>query len=96
MRREYQLKPNYLSLVLLEGMKGMVVEVKLFATFREGRFDQREIELPEGSSLGDLLEHLNIPEEEARIMIVNGTACSAERKLALHDVVSIFPAIAGG
>jgi sulfur carrier protein len=74
----------------------MVVEVKLFATFREGRFDQREMELPEGSSLGDLLGHLKIPEKEARIMIVNGTASSASRKLAPHDIISIFPAIAGG
>ena len=74
----------------------MVVEVRLFATFREGRFDKREMELPEGSSLRDLLEQLKIPEREARIMIVNGTACSAERKLSPYDIVSIFPAIAGG
>ena len=96
MKEEYRLKPDYLSLVLSEGMRRMIVEVKLFATFREGRFDEGEMELPEGSSLGDLLEHLKIPEKEARILIVNGTACSSGHKLAEHDVVSIFPAIAGG
>ncbi|MHC4677989.1 MAG: MoaD/ThiS family protein [Planctomycetota bacterium] len=74
----------------------MLVEVRLFATFREGRFNEREVELPEGSSLGDLLKHLNIPERDAKITIVNGLAVSAECKLSNRDVVAIFPPIAGG
>ena len=74
----------------------MVVEVRLFATFREGRFKEKELELPEGSSLNDLLEHLKIPEKDAKILIVNGLSTSAEHKLSHHDVVAIFPPIAGG
>lgn len=74
----------------------MLVEVRLFATFREGRFKEKQMEFPEGSSLADLLEHLQIAETEARILLVNGTAVSAEHKLAPHDVVSIFPPMAGG
>jgi len=74
----------------------MVVEVKLFATFREGRFKERELELPEGSSLHDLLEHLKIPEGDTKVLIVNGLAVSAEHKLSHQDVVAIFPMIAGG
>ncbi len=69
----------------------MVVEVRLFATFREGRFKEKQIELGEGSSLSDLLEHLEIPAKEARILLVNGMAVSAEHKLIMNDVVSIFP-----
>ncbi len=38
----------------------MVVEVRLFASFREGRFKEKKLELPEGSSLSDLLVHLKI------------------------------------
>ncbi len=74
----------------------MVVEVRLFATFREGRFNERELELPEGSSLSDLLEHLKIPERDAKVLIVNGLATSAEHELNDHDVIAIFPPIAGG
>ena len=74
----------------------MLVEVRLFATFREGRFKQKQLELPDGSSLGDLLASLNIAERDARILLVNGIAASAEHKLAPHDVVSIFPPMAGG
>ncbi len=74
----------------------MVVEVKLFATFREGRFNERELELPEESSLRDLLKYLKIPEKDAKILIVNGLAVSVEHKLSHLDVVAIFPPIAGG
>ncbi len=74
----------------------MVVEVKLFATFREGRFNEKELELPEESSVGDLLKHLKIPEKDAKIMIVNGLAASVDHKLSNQDVVAIFPPIAGG
>jgi len=74
----------------------MVVEVRLFATFREGRFNEKEMELPQRSSLGDLLAHLEIAERDAKITIVNGSAVSAEHKLSDHDVVAIFPPIAGG
>ena len=38
----------------------MLVEVRLFASFREGRFKDKELELPEGSSLGELLAQLEI------------------------------------
>jgi len=74
----------------------MLVEVRLFATFREGRFKAKKMELLEGETLGDLLAELEIPEEKARILLVNGVAASAERRLAGADVVAVFPPMAGG
>ncbi len=74
----------------------MVVEVRLFASFREGRFKEKELELPEGSSLGDLLAQLDIARKDAKITIVNGSGVSAEHELSDHDVIAIFPPIAGG
>ena len=74
----------------------MVVEVKLFATFREGRFTEKELELPKESSLGDLLKYLKIPEKDAKVIIVNGLAVSVGHKLSDRDVIAIFPPIAGG
>ena len=70
--------------------------MRLFASFREGRFKEEEMELPEGSSLGDLLAQLKIEQNDAKITIVNGTSVSAGHKLSEHDVVAIFPPIAGG
>jgi sulfur carrier protein len=77
-------------------MIDMFVEVKIFATFREGRFNEKELELPEKSSLSDLLKYLKIPEKDAKVIIVNGLAVSVEHKLSNHDVVAIFPPVAGG
>ncbi|MHC4461314.1 MAG: MoaD/ThiS family protein [Planctomycetota bacterium] len=74
----------------------MVVEVKLFATFTKGRFKKKQMELPEGTSLKDLFKQLNIPAKEVGILLVNGQGAVHKQKLCSHDVVSIFPLIAGG
>jgi molybdopterin converting factor small subunit len=74
----------------------MVVQVRLFATLRENRFKNKELEFAEGSSLGDLLLHLHIAAEQVGILLQNGRNASAESKLAPNDVVSIFPALGGG
>lgn len=74
----------------------MLVEVKLFATFRKGRFKVSQLELPEESLLRDLLVHLEIPEKDAKVLIVNGSAATVEHKLSDGDVVAIFPLVAGG
>lgn len=74
----------------------MVVQVRLFATLREGRFKGKEIEFPEGSQLADLLNSLRILENRTGIMLVNGRNASAEHELAANDTVSIFPSIGGG
>lgn len=74
----------------------MLVEVKLFATYREGRFNEKKMELAEGTVVGDVIESLNIPEKPARILLVNGISVSCEQELKDGDVVAIFPKIAGG
>jgi len=74
----------------------MVVEVRLFATFRKGRFTEKQIELPEGSSLSDILQQLQIAPEQVGILLVNGRNAPVHHKLASTDVVSIFPALGGG
>jgi sulfur carrier protein len=74
----------------------MVVEVRLFATFRKGRFKKREMEFSEGSSLDALLESLKISREEAGLLLLNGQYACGQDKLAPDDVVSIFPLLGGG
>ena len=74
----------------------MVIKVKLFAMFREGRFDEKELELPQGGSLADLMEHLKIPKKDSKVLLVNGLSASVKDKLSDADVVAIFPMIAGG
>ena len=74
----------------------MLVQVKLFATFRQRRFDKKNMDLPTTSSVTFLLEQLNIPAEQVGILLVNGRSASVETELYDNDVVSVFPAIGGG
>ena len=74
----------------------MEVEVKLFATLRDGRFNKGKVDLSQNSKISDLLEKLDIPRTVAAILLVNGQEASTDRERAENDVVSIFPPIAGG
>lgn len=54
------------------------------------------MQLPEGTTLRNLFKKLKIPAEQVGILLVNGLGAVHEQKLCPHDVVSIFPLIAGG
>ncbi len=73
-----------------------MIEVRLFATFRDNRFKEKEMDFPEDGLLKDLLGQLDIGVDEAGILLVNGDSATPETKLHAGDVVSIFPAIGGG
>lgn len=72
------------------------VEVRLFATFREGRDNKYSLELPEGSTILDVLNILKINVEEVSIAFLNGTDGDVSRKLSDGDVLSLFPPVGGG
>lgn len=74
----------------------MVVELKLFATFRKGRFKQKCLELPEGTVLSEIVEPLKLPDKPPKILMINGVAVTKDRTLNDKDVIAIFPMIAGG
>ena len=74
----------------------MVLEIRLFATFRKDRFKKEKLELPEGCSLADLLERLEIPQGQVGIILVNGQNAAMKSTLSEHDVVSVFPLMGGG
>lgn len=79
----------------------MHVTVKLFATLNRYGGGVRagvplKIELSEGSTLLDLIDHLKIPPEETRVLFVNGIIQEADYKLKNGDEVGLFPPIGGG
>ena len=74
----------------------MVVELKLFATFRTGRFKHKSLELSEGTLLSEIVEPLKLPRRPPMILMVNGIAVTNDCTLNDKDVVAIFPMIAGG
>ncbi len=74
----------------------MIVEVKLFATFRNNRFKSKAIEVADGFTVGGILKDLEIPVDQAGILLVNGLSADVEQSLADNDVVAVFPVVGGG
>lgn len=72
------------------------IKVRLFANLRENRNKEMIIELGEGSTIKDIIEILNIPREDAAILLVNGLGAELDKILEDNDTVSIFPPLGGG
>jgi molybdopterin converting factor small subunit len=79
----------------------IAVQVKLFATLRQ-RYPHLEIgepmpvELPEGATTGQLLTHLQIPDDQVKIIFVNHVIRDRNHVLVDGDAVGIFPPVGGG
>ncbi|MBP1723239.1 MAG: ThiamineS protein [Deltaproteobacteria bacterium] len=79
----------------------MRMEVKLFANFREYLPPGSDsyscwVDLEEGSTIGQALEKLKIPDSIPMITLVNGLHRTFEDTLHPGDTLSIFPPVAGG
>jgi molybdopterin synthase sulfur carrier subunit len=88
----------------------MKLQVKLFASlardvsragqvrfpdgFRAGT--PLEIELPQESTLADLVDYLGLPREQIKVTFVNGRAQELDHRLEPGDEIGIFPPIGGG
>ena len=74
----------------------MEVEVRLFATFREGREKKQKIKISENTTILDIIKILNIDENEVAIMLLNGRDGNSDRMLNDGDIISLFPPVGGG
>lgn len=74
----------------------MQVTIKLFATFREGRFTVDQREYAQGTQVGQIVDELDIPREQLGIVMVNSRHVELDRKLQDGDTLSLFPLVGGG
>lgn len=79
----------------------MIIQLKLYGNLRRlspgGQAGApMEIQLLEGASLQDLVEHLQIPAEETKVAFVNGLVKDWSYKLKAGDKVGVFPPVGGG
>ena len=74
----------------------MVVTVKLFAYFRDNRFVAEEKEITDGTTVGSIIDELEIDRGEVGITIINSKHCSFDTILQERDILAIFPVIGGG
>ena len=73
-----------------------MIEVRVFATPRQGR-DKVTMLPDEGiSCAGDVLKILNIPPEEVSILLVNGFHQKPETPVKDGDILALFPPVGGG
>ena len=73
-----------------------MIEVRFFATLRDGRGKVTEIPAEEVSNAGELLNRFNIPAEEVSILLINGFHSKPEDPVKDGDIVSLFPPVGGG
>lgn len=74
----------------------MEVNVKLFATLRDGRFKVEKADVSENTQIKDVISKYNIPEEEVKICLLNGRDAEFSQKLQNGDTLSLFPPVGGG
>ncbi len=79
----------------------MKVEVHLFATLARylpagAAGDSVTLEVAEGTTVGELLRVLKIPELFDCMRVVNGRDVPSDHRLVDGDRVSLFPPLAGG
>ena len=73
-----------------------MIEVRLFATLREGRGKVQMLDAADITAAGDIIRRLEIPAEEVAILLINGFHQKPETEVKDEDIVSLFPAVGGG
>ncbi|MDD2446303.1 MAG: MoaD/ThiS family protein [Tissierellia bacterium] len=74
----------------------MNIEVRLFATFRKGRWKNKFIDFDDKSNIKDILDYLNIEEDQVSIALINGKHSHIVEELKDGDVLALFPPVGGG
>ncbi len=74
----------------------MKITVKLFASLGRERFDEKEIQIPNGITVLDLIKKLKINPEEVSIIFINNRHAELEDTLKDKDILALFPPIGGG
>ena len=79
----------------------MKVELRLFASLSAymppGAEDgSNMLQAEDGTTINTLLTQLGVPEEDVKIVFVNGIISKVDDVLHEGDRVGVFPAVAGG
>ncbi|RLC95788.1 MAG: MoaD/ThiS family protein [Chloroflexi bacterium] len=79
----------------------ITVHAKIFATLRRyhthlGIGEAMPVDLPEGATVGQLIEQLRLPADEVKVVFVNSIVREENHPLADGDRVGIFPPVGGG
>ena len=73
-----------------------MIEVRLFATLRQGRQKVYHLEPGSVKNVQDVMDAVDVPRSEVNIMLINGFHQKPETPVKDEDIVSLFPAVGGG
>lgn len=74
----------------------MEIEIRLFATFRNGRWTSKKLSFDKAVDIRYILDQLQIKEEELGIALINGKYSEIDSILEDGDVLGLFPPVGGG
>jgi sulfur-carrier protein len=77
----------------------MRVTVRSYATMRKYTAhlpEGGELQVPDGSTVEDVLHLLKVPPDAGKILLVNGRPSSEDRVLQPEDLFVFFPPLEGG
>ena len=72
------------------------MEVRLFASLREGRGKTAQVDWYDGITGRAILEKIGISSDDVAIFLINGKNAELDDVLSQDDVVSFFPPVGGG
>ena len=75
----------------------ITIDLNFFATLRSFLPDSpQNMEIPEGTSVKDLVAGFGIPEADVKLIFINGKRELPTYELKHNDRVGIFPPVGGG
>ena len=80
----------------------MRIHVRLYASlerytpFEKDRSSFHEMEVDEGTTVGQLLQTLRVPADTVKLIFLNGVHANADHILREGDRLGVFPPVAGG
>jgi molybdopterin synthase sulfur carrier subunit len=77
----------------------MKLEIRLFATLRlymNGVRADGSLDVVEEATVADIVEMLGLPNDQVRLVFVNGRHVGRDHVLVEGDRVGIFPPVGGG
>lgn len=81
---------------MVKGVVKLRVVIKIFASLQIGRFKSEERSMPEGSTVLDVLNLLELQPHKVSIVRVNSKAVSDDYILQDSDQLALFPPMGGG
>jgi sulfur carrier protein ThiS len=74
----------------------MEITVRLYLTFRSGRFHRETREWPAGVTAARVARDLDIRDADIGMVLVNNRQAALDQELQTGDTLSLFPVVGGG